>query len=89
LYEDKALQARLSLSLKKIFWVVMALIGFTWFLPMNMGWFLYPVAAMTALVSIVVDVVRGSQVVWWTLLMLLVGVVILGVFFWIKVAFMV
>ncbi len=81
-------QARMSLAFKEIFWFTLAILGFmlTWLRPAlstPLLLVLVGFAAVSALASIWIDAARGANVVLWTALLLVVGAIILGLFFWI------
>jgi hypothetical protein len=87
MYQGKEVQVRFSTAMKEIFWFVLTIIGFTWLVPINIGWFLYPLAAATAAASILLDIILGVQVILRTLVMVAVGTLILAMFYLIKLTF--
>ncbi len=88
MYSGQELLARLSVSAKCIFWVVVSVIGFTatWMLPAVAGGTLIglvAVALFTAAASVALDMARGGRVVVWGVVLLGGGAAILAMFFFI------
>ncbi len=82
----------MSLAFKEIFWVTLAILGFmlTWLRPAlstPMLWAVVGFAVVCAVASIGLDIARGANVLLGTALLLVVGAVILGLFFWLYQSF--
>ena len=90
MYVRQALQGRLSLAFRQVFWASMGVLGFM--LPFFASALsdptlassgptlalLFGFAAVSALASIALDTARGSNVVLWTLVIVAVGAATLG-----------
>jgi hypothetical protein len=92
MYTGRELQARLSFAFKSIFWVCTAVLGFllTWLAPSLSAWLIAGLVGFTLMcvaASIGLDIARGGNVLLWTLIMVVGGAVILGIFYWIYFSF--
>jgi hypothetical protein len=83
MYTRHERQAKVSWAFKSIFLFSLGVLAFVWWwLPGPAPVVLVVVAALSAVASIALDIARGSNVMLWTLLMLVAGAAVLAGGLW-------